>query len=226
MMSWHAYEQDEPCIAALTHAVAGTLQQSIDLCGTARLAVSGGRSPIPFFARLSHADLDWPKITITLVDERFVTPGDPDSNENLVRSHLLVNRARQARFQGLLSDPGNIESCLEQANRQTETITLAVLGMGENGHTASLFPLAPELTQALDPGQTRNYVRITPTDAPHTRISMTLAALLRAQSRILFISGPLKRQVMERAAQRATPALPISFLLTSPDAPIDVYWHP
>ncbi len=225
-MIWHPYEQSQPCIKALAHAVTGLLQQEVERSGTARLAVSGGHSPIPLFTELSQSDLDWPKIHVTLVDERFVAPSDPDSNENLVRRYLLVNRASQARFQGLVTHVDDIEACVDQANRNAVPATLAILGMGDDGHTASLFPNAPELAQAIDPAQTHHYVSITPPAAPHRRISSTLAALLQAQHRILFISGPQKLQVFERAAQQPTPAQPVSLLLTRTDAPINVYWHP
>ncbi|TAL86971.1 MAG: 6-phosphogluconolactonase [Candidimonas sp.] len=225
-MIWHPYEQSQPCIKALAHAVSALLQRAIAQSGAARLAVSGGHSPIPLFTELSQSDLDWPKIHITLVDERFVAPNDPDSNENLVRRYLLVGRASQARFQGLVTHVGDIEASVDQANRDAAPATLAILGMGEDGHTASLFPNAPELAQALDPSQTRDYISITPPAAPHRRISSTLASLLRAQHRILFISGSQKLQVFEQAAKQSTPDHPVSFLLTRVDAPINVYWHP
>ncbi|MEO6983913.1 MAG: 6-phosphogluconolactonase [Paralcaligenes sp.] len=225
-MIWHPYEQSQPCVKALTHTVIALLQKTVEQSGTARLAVSGGHSPIPLFTELSQSDLDWAKIHITLVDERFVAPSDPDSNENLVRRYLLVNNASQAQFQGLVTHVDDIEACVDQANSNAAPITLAILGMGEDGHTASLFPNAPELAQALDPAQTRHYMSITPPAAPHRRISSTLAALLQAQHRILFISGSQKLQVFEQAAQQSSPARPVSFLLTRTDAPINVFWHP
>jgi 6-phosphogluconolactonase len=226
MMTLHTRADEASCVRELAAAIAATLGRAIGEQGRAGLAVSGGRSPIALFKELSNAALDWPRVDISLVDERFVAPSDPDSNEGLVRRYLLQGRAAQARFAGLVTDPANIEACLERANQPAGELTLALLGMGEDGHTASLFPRAPELPQALDPAQALRYVRMTPASAPHLRISMTLAALRRARHRILFIGGAAKRAVLEQAAPAPTTAMPVSFVLNLPDAPIDVYWHP
>lgn len=226
MMQLHTCADEASCVRELAAAIAAILGRAIVQRGRASLAVSGGRSPIALFNELSNAALDWSRVDVSLVDERFVAPSDPDSNEGLVRRHLLRARAAQARFTGLVTDPASIDACLEQANRPAGELTLALLGMGEDGHTASLFPQAPELPQALDPAQALRYMRITPASAPHLRISMTLAALLRARHRILFIGGAAKRSVLERAVPARTTAMPVSFVLNQPDAPIDVYWHP
>lgn len=226
MMNWHAFEDGASCVRELAAAIAATLGRALAQHGRAELAVSGGRSPIALFTELSKTALDWPNVGISLVDERFVPPEDPDSNEGLVRRYLLTGAAARAQFKGLVTHPGDMQACLQQANRPAGAITLAILGMGEDGHTASLFPQASELPQALDPAQTQRYVSVTPTDAAHLRISMTLAALLRAERRILFIGGAEKRRVLEQAARGKTTAMPVSFVLGQPDAPIDVYWHP
>ena len=222
---WHAFDTNEPYINALSEAIATHLQHAIETRGRAGMAVSGGRSPIPLFDRLSRCDIDWPNIHITLVDERFVAPNDKDSNERLVRDHLLVNKASQAEFTGLITEPDNILNCVDRANQTTRPVNLAILGMGDDGHTASLFPGAPQLADALSREQTNRYVRITPPAAPHERISMTLAALLHAEQLILTISGPHKRQIYEQAAQKRTPTLPVSYLIMQSAAPLDVYWH-
>lgn len=222
---WHAFDANEPYINALSDAISAHLQRAIETYGRACMAVSGGRSPIPLFDRLSRCDIDWPKIRITLVDERFVAPDDEDSNERLVRDHLLVNQASQAEFTGLITDPDNILNCVDRANQATRPVNLAILGMGDDGHTASLFPGAPQLADALSREQTHRYAQITPPAAAHERISMTLSALLHTEQLILAISGPHKRQVYEQAAQKRTPALPVSYLITQSAAPLDVYWH-
>ena len=226
MMNLHTYADEASCVRELAASIAAILGQAIGEQGRAGLAVSGGRSPIALFEALSDTELDWSRVDISLVDERFVAPSDPDSNEGLVRRYLLQARAAQARFTGLVSDPASMAASLERANQATGELTLALLGMGEDGHTASLFPQAPELAQALDPAQALRYVSVTPESAAHLRISMTLAALLRARRRILFIGGAAKRAVFERACIAKTTAMPVSFLLDQPDAPIDVYWHP
>lgn len=222
---WHAFDGQQAYLAELVNKVSATLAQALIAQGSAGLAVSGGKSPIALFQRLSLADLSWEKIHITLVDERFVAPESPDSNEHLVRQHLLVNRASRAKFTGLISDPGSLERCVQQANEQTHVINLALFGMGDDGHTASLFPNAPQLPLALDASQPRRYLHISPPAAPYERISMTLSAILKAKNLVLAIAGEHKRQVFEQAAQQATPTLPVSYLITQTGAPFDAYWH-
>ncbi|NYT63835.1 6-phosphogluconolactonase [Alcaligenaceae bacterium] len=222
---WHAFNTQEAYLTGLVNKVSTTLRQAIAMQGSAGLAVSGGKSPIPMFQHLSQADLPWEKIHISLVDERLVAPDSPDSNEYLVRQHLLVNRASQATFTGLVSDPGNIEHCVEQANKQSRVINLALLGMGDDGHTASLFPGAPQLPLALSAKQPQRYLHISPPTAPYERISMTLSAILKVQHIVLAIAGDHKRLVFKQAAQLATPALPVSYLITQTGTPFDTYWH-
>ena len=207
-------------------SIAATLARAIDTQGEARLAVSGGRSPIALFAALADADLDWRRVTICLVDERAVPPDHADSNAALVREHLWVRRAAVARFEPLVDDPNDIDGCVRRANATAKPVTLAILGMGDDGHTASLFPDAPQTARGLDPTNPQAYLAVDPPTAPHRRISMSLAALQQAQRLVLWIQGEAKRAVYARAAASATPALPVSLLLHQQSVPVDVYWSP
>jgi 6-phosphogluconolactonase len=114
------------------------------------LAVSGGKSPVPFFHALRSQPLDWSRVMITLVDERFVPADHPDSNAALVREHLLQDAAAAARFLPLVGDARDDVAELAAANAAYQHPTVAVLGMGEDGHTASLFPGATALADGLD----------------------------------------------------------------------------
>ena len=192
----------------------------------AGLALSGGRSPILLFERLSHEDIPWHRVAISLVDDRYVPIDHEDSNEALVRRHLLQNNAKAADFTGLVGDAKDIARSVALANQLNAPIDVAVLGMGDDGHTASLFPHAAQLPQALDPNQTSRYVHITPPTAPHERISMTLAAILAAGHLILPIAGEHKRAVLREAQRGVTPALPVSYVAAQAGVPLDVYWHP
>lgn len=220
------FDNSQDYLDGISGKISALLGTAIAQTGRAGLAVSGGRSPVPLFERLSREDLHWEKVDVTLVDERFVSPEHPDSNAYLVRKHLLKNRAQRARFTGLVSHPDDLALCLREANRQNAPITLAVLGMGDDGHTASLFPDAPQLEQALDLHTSQRYIHISPPDAPYERISMTLAAILKAEQLIVTISGTHKRRIVDQAAQGPTPQLPISYVITQTGAPLDVYWHP
>ncbi|MFT0546515.1 6-phosphogluconolactonase [Allopusillimonas ginsengisoli] len=222
---WHKFASASEYINALARYIADSLEADIEKTGRAGLAVSGGRSPIPLFETLSVIDLPWPAVDIMLVDERFVPADDPDSNENLVRQHLLRDKAANARFHGLITST-NLAECVSLANSQRhEGITLAILGMGDDGHTASLFPNAPQLHEGLAPDTTQRYLHITPPEAPHERISMTLSAILSAGQLVLAISGTAKREVLEKASVKPTPDLPVSYIVTQTGVPCDIYWH-
>lgn len=213
-------------VAALAQAIGRPLAAALDAEGSAVLAVSGGRSPVPLFHALREVDLDWPRVLITLVDERCVASDHADSNERLVREHLLAGRAAAARFAGLVRDPADIPGSVAAANAAARPITVALLGMGEDGHTASLFPQAPELAAGLDPFNPAHYLSVTPPAAPHVRISLTLSALLQAHRLVLAIAGPAKRRAFDAACATRSPDLPISALVHQTRTPLDVYWAP
>lgn len=223
---WVQCSDDAAHVAALAQAVSQPLAAALDAEGGAVLAVSGGRSPVPLFHLLREADLDWSRVLVTLVDERCVAPDHADSNERLVREHLLAGRAAAARFAGLVRDPADIAGSVAAANAAARPITVALLGMGEDGHTASLFPGAPELAAGLDPANPARYLAVTPPAAPHARISLTLAALLQSRLLVLAIAGPAKRRVFDAACAAPTPDLPVSALVHQTRAPLDVYWTP
>jgi len=211
--------------------VAQCLRSAIEARGVALLAVSGGRSPMGMFARLRTMDIDWPRVVVTLADERWVSKDHPDSNAGLVRRHLLQGAAAQARFVPLVndaSDPHAGQPACEQALAELPLpFDCVVLGMGEDGHTASLFPDAPELAQviALSPEvQLPLCGAVTPGQAAHPRMTLTLHALVqRNRQIILAISGSTKRQVYEQARALATRDLPVSLLLHQDECPIDVW---
>ncbi|MDG2500979.1 MAG: 6-phosphogluconolactonase [Porticoccaceae bacterium] len=212
----------------LSAKVAKLLAADIAATGSASLVVSGGRTPMGFFHLLSQQILDWSKVSITLADERWVDADHADSNEKLVRANLLINEAHQATFIGLKNSAADAiagEAGTEQALAAIAQFTVLILGMGDDGHTASLFPGADALALGLDMDSGRTCIGVTPTEAPHQRISMTLPRLLDSQQIILHISGSGKQQVLEQAqAGDDAAVLPIRAILHQQRAPLAIYW--
>ncbi|HJU50286.1 MAG TPA: 6-phosphogluconolactonase [Pseudogulbenkiania sp.] len=223
-MQWFEFDTPADAATALAGAVSAALAAALSERGEAVLAVSGGRSPVAFLQRLAESDLDWARLTVTLVDERLVQEDHPDSNAALVRQHLLTGAAAAARFLPLALHPDDAAASLAAARAAYRQPDVTVLGMGDDGHTASLFPAAQELVAGLALPSAERLITVTPPAASHTRLSMTLAALLASGRLFLAIQGPAKRRVFEQARQAVDDALPISHVLHHTEVPLDVYW--
>ena len=199
--------------------------------GRASLAVSGGSTPVDLFEELSQTDIAWDKVVITLVDERWVEPVNNDSNEHLVRTHLLKNRAAAATFVGMKNEAATAgageQQCENGLTNVPRPFDLLILGMGGDGHTASLFPGAAQLAAATDMESGRNCMGIAPLTAPHERMTLTLPAILDSRQIILHITGPEKQEVLEQALQDGPiEAMPIRYILRQQTTPVSVYWAP
>jgi 6-phosphogluconolactonase len=223
-MEWFAFDSASAQSDALARAIVADLAAAIEARGQAVLAVSGGRSPVPLFERLAQSPLDWSRVAVTLVDERLVPDDHADSNARLVRQHLLQGLAAAARFIPLVTNAADEGQCLQDAGKAFMVPTVAVLGMGDDGHTASLFPAAAELAAGLDLAQTQAIIGVTPPAAPHRRLSMTRAALLKCGKLYLAIQGENKRAVFEQARVAEDLRFPISCFLHQKGTPLDVYW--
>lgn len=227
-MNMVEFENTSALDIELAEKVAALLAADIQARGKASLVVSGGRTPMGFFHLLSQQLLGWSSVTVTLADERWVDADHQDSNEKLVRENLLINEAHQAQFISLKSAAENAvdaESECEQALASAGQFTVVILGMGDDGHTASLFPGTEALALGLDMNSGRTAIAVTPTAAPHQRMSMTLPRLLNAGQVIIHISGSSKQDVL-LAAQNGDNAaeLPIRAILGQQVAPLSVYW--
>jgi 6-phosphogluconolactonase len=221
--------------ADLTHQMAELvlhlLRDSIRSRGRASLVVSGGATPVALFEVLSGADLTWEKVVISLADERWVDPGNSDSNEHLVRTHLLKNKAAAARFIGLKTPDGTAEAgetvCAMRIRRIPVPFDLLILGMGDDGHTASLFPGAAALPGALNMTSDRICMAVSPPAAAHDRMTLTLPALLNSRRIFVHIVGEKKRQVYEIAIAGESPEeMPIRAILGQKKAPVTTWWAP
>jgi 6-phosphogluconolactonase len=218
----------------LAEDVARRLIQAIAERGRAVLCVSGGKSPILLFEALREQDLPWDKVHVTLADERCVPSTHPDSNALLVKTHLLQGRAALAH---LIPMVPNSEAPLPVVHELAAQAGLAlkaagradvlVLGMGADGHTASLFPQAPNLAVALAMHTTTPCLAIElphpPANAPYARITQTLAQLLTARHIALPLSGLDKMATLAKAWHQSSNAYPVTRVLHQTQTPVAVW---
>jgi 6-phosphogluconolactonase len=229
------HEHRFPDALALAHALSGEiqvdLQEAIAARGSAGLVVSGGTTPRQLFTQLSQEKLDWQHVAVTLADERWVDATSEQSNERSVREYLLKDQAMAARFVALKNPAATPEAGTEWAWRALTRISrpydVVVLGMGEDGHFASLFPTSLGIARALDSAAPPACVAMHSLAPPHARISQNFAALLDARRIILHFTGEAKWQVYQRAKQSGSMTdLPVRALLQQQQTPIDIFWSP
>lgn len=225
------YADMETLSQELSTRIAALLGAAIAARGLASLVVSGGRSPVRLFEILRSQPLDWSRVCIALADERWVAPEDAASNEHLVRSTLLKGSAAAARFHGLKNgaptpDLGAV-SAWETFARVPRPFDAVILGMGDDGHTASLFPGSPNLPRALNPAAAAGCVGMWSPVPPQPRLSLNLTALLDSRRIVLLISGESKWRTLD-AARAAGPEhdMPVRAVLRQSRTPVEVMWSP
>jgi 6-phosphogluconolactonase len=205
-------------------ATAQALWSGVDVRGRASLIATGGRSPHGTYDRLAQSALDWSRVTVSLSDDRFVPPDDPASNEKLVRERLLTGRAANARFQPLRYDTASPQASADLAEPHLAVLApydMLLLGMGEDGHIASLIPGDPDLDKTLDPTGLC-FVAGVPAglgSPPVARVTLTLKALLTARQILVLIAGERKHQIVSRER-----GLPVHALLEQAKGRVRVLW--
>ena len=225
------YADIETVSRELATRIAASLAAAIGARGLASLVVSGGRSPVRLFEILREQPLDWSHVCVALADERWVSPEDADSNERLVREVLLKDHAASARFLGLKNgaptpDLGAV-SAWETFARVPRPFDAVVLGMGDDGHTASLFPGSPNLPRALNQAAAAGCVGMWAPVAPHPRLSLNLTALLDSRRIAVLITGESKwRTYAAACAAGPVEDMPIRAVLRQSRTPVDVMWAP
>jgi len=217
--------------SALANTISDLLAAAIKLKGKASIAVSGGSTPKGLFSILSQSEIDWSKVTITLADERWVALDSQDSNTRLVHENLLQNNASAAKFFHLKQgDELSIET-LTDLNLAAKTsllpLDVLILGMGEDGHTASLFPCSEQITEGLDEANPDALLSVEPKTAPHQRISFTFASLSTCENVFLHLCGENKQTVLNKALNGEDKfEMPIRAFLHHPSLNTQIYWAP
>lgn len=196
-------ETPEEVALNLADAVAEFLARRLKEAPRASLVVSGGSTPLPFFKALSDKDLGWSRVDVLLADERWVDEDHPASNTRLVKDNLLRNHAASARFLSLKQPGATPAEGLEAVKAELADLALPldvlVLGMGNDGHTASLFPDAPELAHAMDPECQEIVSAATPASQPQNRITLTWPPLRDAGFTALHLKGEDKLDTLKKA---------------------------
>lgn len=226
---WTVFTDRETLAGALADHVAERLATAIAGRGSGFLAVSGGTTPGRFFAALSSRPIAWDKVTVTLVDERFVPPSSPRSNAALVADMLLRNAASLARFAPLYHAAESADAAAIAAEAELATLPwpldAAVLGMGTDGHTASFFPDADTLPDLLDPDNARTVLPVDAASAGEPRLTLSMPRLTEAGFLALHIEGAEKRAVFE-AAMQGDDRKPIRAVIEASPRPMNVFWAP
>lgn len=228
-MNKHEFANTTDLNIAFAQRITSILQKGIQDTGRASLLVSGGRTPMPLFQLLSEQSLDWSKVDVSLVDERWVSETDDASNTKMVKANLLQNNAAQANFVGLVTDAENaqdaVSACTDNLSNIKQPFDVLILGMGEDGHTASLFPCSEQIKAGLDRSSNARYIAVQPTTAPHQRMSLTLDAILTSQNIFLHLTGVGKQTVLDQALAGDDPLeMPIRAVLQNAD--VELMWAP
>ncbi|MEO8810976.1 MAG: 6-phosphogluconolactonase [Rhodanobacter sp.] len=226
----HSFTDCQIQAAALAERVAERLRSGLAERGHAVLAVSGGNTPKSFFDFLAREKLDWSNVQVTLVDERWVPDSDERSNARLVQSRLLQHAAASAQFIPLYTGDESPEAGLVEAQARIDALPrpfdVVVLGMGDDGHTASFFPGGDHLAEALDLEGHAAVLPMRAPDAGEPRITLTLSTLLDTRALFLLVSGEKKRDVLAdaRLGLGAARDYPVRAVLTQQRVPVAVYW--
>ena len=230
------FEQRSHLFTALTAECQDILSESLSKHGVATLLVSGGSTPAPLYEALSKSELAWKKIKVALVDERWVDQQHSASNEALIKRSLLINNAKVAAFTGMKTTDKTPAKGLSETEANYRSLpqpfTVAIVGMGADGHTASLFPHADGLKKALlaESEQLTAAINAKPSTVtgPNTeRMTLTLAGLLKCERLIILLTGEDKLAVFDQAMKPGpVEEMPIRALLHQEKVPVELYWAP
>jgi 6-phosphogluconolactonase len=231
-MNWHVFETRDAMVRALKASTITALSTALAEKGQASWVVSGGSTPKPLFDAMSTESLDWSNIQVALVDERWVDPGHPRSNEDFMKGALDKNLSAAATFIGMKTPHESPWEAVEAENERYGALSApfdsVLLGMGSDGHTASFFPDAKGLEEALDPNNADLCCALTAHKSDVTgeevdRMSITASAIIAAKHVVLMITGDEKKRVLEEALEPSS-SLPVGRLARL--SPFDIYWAP
>jgi len=227
-VGFYSANNSESLASDLCQCIGEILTEAIRKRGRASMAVSGGSTPIRLFKEFSLLSIDWTKIDLTLADDRWVDAKNADSNELLVRTHLMKNKAAQVNFIPLKNDAKTAKEGQKFSEKMLRKITLpfdvVVLGMGSDGHTASLFPCSDELPEAMNLNNSNYLISTSPKTAPYERLSLTARVIFDSKNVFLHLNGSSKLHTLESAMEyKDLNKMPIYTFLKNG---LSIYWSP
>lgn len=223
------FDSREAASLAAADYIVTCLKRRLDQQRRASMIITGGSSPGRCYEALAGVELDWDRVDLVLSDERWVPADHADSNERQAREALTVGNATSAKLVPMYADDLSIDERVDELNGQLKLLpvpfSVALLGMGEDGHFASLFPDASNLDDGLDVDNPDFCMAVNTKASPHPRLSLTLSAISRSDAIVLLIFGDAKKNVLEKA-KAGDVSYPVTRLLRQKQAPVHVYWAP
>ena len=229
-IEWWDYDDADEMAAAVAGDIAFVIESAIDARGACVIALSGGKTPIPIYAKLAEAKIDWKRVTIIPTDDRIVPLGDPLSNVTMIAKTFLP---KGARVMPIVSDKA---ADYKAAGRSADALCqdlhwpldLCLLGVGADGHTASIFP-GPDFDEAIAGPKERRALGVMPDpmpkDAPVPRVTLSRAAIVSAKALMIAVTGADKRKVIEQAIKQGpSSSYPIGRVLADAELPVDIHW--
>jgi len=225
----YLFDTREEASVAAAERIRDAVAHRLELQKAATLVVSGGTTPARCFEELAHLDIEWDRVNVLASDDRWVPADHADSNEALIRRKLLINGASMAGLLPFFKADTPIEVRCEELESEIRFIPFpfacSLLGMGTDGHFASLFPDAANIEEGLDLESQKLCLPVTTGASPHPRVSLTLAALSRSDEIVLLIFGEEKLKIFEKA-RNGNGRYPVTRLLRQKRAPVHTYWAP
>ena len=229
-IEWWDYEDADEMAAAVAGDAQFIIESALDARGQAVIALPGGKTPLAIYEKLAVAKLDWKRVTILPTDDRLVPMGDALSNITAIAKIFLPKGVR------VLPITSEAATDYKAAGRAADArlqdvhwpLDLCVLGMGTDGHTASIFP-GPDFDEAVAGPKDRRATGVMPDplppEAPVARVTLTRAAIASARALMIAITGQAKRDVLERAIKDGPmSSYPIGRVLAEVDLPVDIHW--